>query len=139
MNRRLIVVSITIFFAIGCLLYLCRGNKKVYIRFEDIKDYSFEFAGKDTLRPEKVVLKQLGALWFQRWEFDLDNANAEKISCVELNEIDVVSQYWIINNLNGFTINFDYGKTKRYKLHIIRELEDEFWIYPVMDVHFLTE
>jgi hypothetical protein len=53
--------------------------------------------------------------------------------------LTLVSQYWIIYNLNGFTIGFDYDKTKKYKLKIIRKIGDENWVYPVKRVHFLTE
>jgi hypothetical protein len=139
MLKQKILISIPLVIALICYLYFCHTKAVVYIHFEKIENYSFEFIGKDTLCPENLLLKQSGKYWYQWWKFDLDSTRFEKIHSEKLKEIELVSQYWIIYNLNGFTIGFDYDKTKKYKLKIIRKIGDENWVYPVKRVHFLTE
>jgi hypothetical protein len=139
MLKQKILISVPLVIALICYLYFCHTKAVVYIHFEKIENYSFEFIGKDTLCPENLLLKQSGKYWYQWWKFDLDSTRFEKINSEKLKEIELVSQYWIINNLNGFTIGFDYDKTKKYKLKIIRKIGDENWVYPVKRVHFLTE
>lgn len=139
MYRLKLIAPIALVIALFVCLYFNLRKDVVYIRFENIPDYNFKYLGHSKLNPEKVILNQTGDFWYQSWVFDLDTSHITIIDSEKLNKMNIVSQYWIINNLNGFAVGFDYSKTRHYKLEIVRSEGEKSWIYPVKKLHFITE
>lgn len=137
-KKNIAILSLFVLAITVCLIpYLKRDV--IYLHFEDIPKYPYTFVGQDEMSPKKVVLKQTGKFWYMWWEFELDSSEFKRVELDKLKNIDVVSQYWIINNMNGFALNFDFRKLDSYNLKIIRFEEDSVSIYPVKDVRCLIE
>ncbi|WP_167619931.1 hypothetical protein [Maribellus sediminis] len=132
-------IILSLLLTLGILFLLWFGNKKetIYIRIENISGYEYLFGTIN--HSKKIVLRPLGRFSYQYWDLEVNTTKIEAIGYEAIEKFDVVSQYWIINNMNGFQIGFDYEKLKKYKLQVIRFENDKLWIYPISQVHFIIE
>lgn len=139
MNRiKLISIVFSLSAILVCAYYFLK-KETIYIHLENIETYTYKFIEGDSIKPKKIRIQQKGDSWYKSWELDLNYAKFKQVNSEQLNKINIVSQYWIVNNLNGFSIGFDFSKTKRYNLNIVKFDGEKTWIYPVKEIHFITE
>lgn len=131
-----------VFISVLLILSVFFFNKKesIYVCFENIQGFTFTEKIDRNSDIEKVEIRYDNDLSYKYWELKIDNSKQKKVPA---NKISIVnSQYWIINNLNGFGLGFDNKKLKKYKLYVIKYQDpgyDSVKIYPVSKILFVTE
>ena len=112
----------------------------VYISFKELPGYTYRF-NKDSLgQYESVKIEQEGQYSYISWVLDIDLENITKEEGFFVERIDIVSQYWIINNFSGMQIRMNPGKPHDYDIRVIKSCEnDSLYIYPISQLHYLIE
>lgn len=123
---------------ISLVVYKVIHKDHLYIYFEDLKGYSTEYSSpNDTLKSTKILIRQEGKLSYQWWELEVDRTKSESISTVDLQNIVINSQYFIINNYGGIG-NKGYLLTK-YKFNIIVRKNNDYFVVPVKSIRYGME
>ena len=139
MKSRILCIIIVVV-CISFLIYEKRYKKQtIYISFKELSGYSYYYK-KDSLGNDKtLVLKQEGKLNHVWWELDIDIDNIIKMEPFFVEEVDIVSQYWIINNISGLQIATKPLKAHNYNINVIKEVQDSLYVYPISTLHYLVE
>ena len=121
-------------------VYQTRDKKQVvYLKFEDIKGYSYHFV-KDSLGRDKCIkLSQEGKFNYISWELDIERDRIQRLDFSFIDEVDVVSQYWIINNFSGIQIEFNPEKSSDYDIYVLEPNGDSISVYPISFLHYIIE
>ena len=125
---------------ISLLVYQnCYKKQAIYIGFEDLQGFSYYFK-KDSLgQDSSIILKQEGDLSYISWELKIDNYRIEKKELYFVEEVDIVSQYWIINNISGMQIATNSTKTNNYNIYVIKEQDGSLYLYPISVLNYIIE
>ena len=140
MKIKLLCITISLI-CIGILVYDKYYTKQVvYISFKDLPGYSYRFV-KDSLgQDESVEIKQEGQFSYISWALDIEKENVLKKEGFFVEQVDIVSQYWIINNFSGLQIAMNPRKPLDYDMRVIKSCEnDSLYIYPISQLHYLIE
>ncbi|HPF50158.1 MAG TPA: hypothetical protein PK335_01220 [Draconibacterium sp.] len=134
------VFIVAIILIVILFVYKTMDKKQVvYIKFEDLKGYSYHFV-KDSLGQDKCIrLSQEGKFDYISWELDIERDKVQKLDFSFIDEVDVVSQYWIINNFSGIQIEFDPEKSSDYDIYALKLNGDSILLYPISFLHYIIE
>jgi len=114
-------------------------KQTIYISFEDLDGYSYCFK-KDSLGKDKtIVLQQEGRFSYISWELDIQTDKIRRMDHSFLDEVDVISQYWIINNFSGLKIETNPTKGSDYNINVLKWENDTLYFYPISCLHYLIE
>ena len=85
----------------------------------------------------KLVITQEGEFSYQRWEIEVDSGEIRKIALAEQLTKLTCSPYFIIKN---FGSNRRIVKDlEKFDLFLVKWEDDETYILPVKNIHFITE
>ena len=89
---------------------------------------------------KSIRLFQAGRFSHISWVLDIENDKIQQKDFSFIDEVDVISQYWIINNFSGMQIRMNPGKPHDYDIRVIKSCEnDSLYIYPISQLHYLIE
>jgi len=129
---------IIVFVMIFIIAYYYQKKEDIYIYFEDLKGYTFEYSiPGDTLKSTKILVKHEEKLSYQYWELNVDTSKIKKISPSGLQEILINSQYIIINNFGGNGIKNHL--LNKYSIHVICQKGNMYYILPVTNLSYVME
>ena len=134
------VCIVAIILCVILLVYKTGDLKQViYLKFEDIEGYSYHFV-KDSLGQDKCIkLSQEGQFNYISWELDIEKDKIQRLDFSFIDEVDVVSQYWIINNFSGIQIEFNPEKSNDYTIYVLKPDGDSIFVYPISFLHYIIE
>lgn len=135
--------TICIVALILCVIFFVfktRDKKQdVYISFRDLQGYSYTFE-RDTIgNLKRIILRQEGKLNYKHWELDIDNTKIEIKEPLFVLGIDVVSQFWIINNFTELKKVSNPPKASNYNINVIKYQNDSLYVYPISHIHYIIE
>ena len=139
--KRFICFSI-IFILASFSIYQSIKKEDVYISFEDLNGYKYQF--NDTtniLKTNKVLIEHdLKAGNQFLWEIVIDTAKIKRAEANSIQKLIINSQYFIINNFGFYGNENDHlHKTDKYQIYIIKQEKEVRYILPVKVVHFLVK
>jgi len=137
MNKFYYIISLLFIIIVILVLKEVIIKEKIFISLVEIPGHEFSYNNTNPSETNKVIYRRLGKESYKYWEFELDTSKVKRIDLDKIIKNDIVSQYWILNNFNGFSIDFDIKEMKKYKLYFIRVENDGAWIYPVKKTLFI--
>lgn len=137
MKKLIIVLIISLILSIVLLIFVSNRKTNLYIVIQDIKGYNYTFNDSIPQNINKLVITQDGELSYQRWEIEVNSTGIRKIALTEQLTNLTCSPYFIIKN---------FGSTRRvvtdldqFDLFLVKWEEEEPYILPVKNIHFITE
>ncbi len=134
------VCFVALILCVILLVFKLRDKKQdVYISFQNLQGYSYTFERDSMGNLKTIILRQEGRLNYKHWELDIDNTKIERKESLFVLGIDVVSQFWIINNFTELKIVSNPPKASNYNINVIRHQGDSLFVYPISHIHYIVE
>lgn len=138
MKTSRLIYLITLILLVSFCIYQSTKKEDVYIAFEDLSGYKYQFIDSlDVLKTQKVLIKQTGKFYYQWWEINIDAQKIKKSDSNNIRKLILNSQFLIIKNCQGPGNNENI--MDKYKIHIIRWDNEIPYILPVKSVNIVME
>lgn len=136
--KKIILVLILLILSLSALLILEFNRKtNLYISLQNIDGYNFQLSDSVTQNIDHIILNQEGKLSYQRYEFDIDTAKIKKVNIGDMSSHVTCSTYFITNNF-GWNREL-IPDLSRFKLFFFKSENQEAYILPIEEVHFIIE
>lgn len=123
-NQIFIISSFLVIFILASFcIYQAIKKEDIYISFEDLKGYKYQFIDStDILKTGKVLINQEGKFKNHFWEIHIDSPNIKKAEANRIQRLIINSQFFIINNFGFYpNENGHLHKTDKFQIYIIRQ------------------
>lgn len=138
MRKRNSFYILTILILASICIYQILKKEKIYISFEEIPGYKYQFIDSTNIqRTSKILITQGGTLAYQKWEVDIDSDKIFKTDITAVRKIVVSSQYIIINNYGG--IKDCERNLKKLRFFVLKWDKNTPYILPVKQIRFVVE
>ena len=131
---------VVVVLSVSFCIYQATKKENIYIFFEDLKGYNYQFIDStNVLKTSKILIQHVVKSEDQfLWEINIDTANIKIAKPHSIQKLIVNSQFFIINNFGFYGNENDLlHKMDRYRIYIIKKGKEVAYILPVKDVHFL--
>lgn len=89
---------VIVILSVSFCIYQATKKENIYISFEDLKGYKYQFIDStDILKTREVLITQSGDRWYQWWSIEVDTDKINKTDINDVRRIIIDSQYLIIS------------------------------------------
>lgn len=135
-NKWLICFGVIYILASLCI-YQAIKKEDIYISFEDLKGYKYQFIDStDISKTREVLITQGGERWYQWWSIEIDTEKIKKADADNIRRIIINSQYFIIHNVQPLK---KVDIFEKYQIFIIKLVNDVPYILPVKNIGYVVE
>jgi len=118
-------------------IYQAIKKEVIYISFDDLKGYKYQFIDStDVLKTREVLITQGGERWYQWWRIEVDKERIRKTDFDNIRRTVINSQYFIILNVQPLK---KVDIFEKYHLFIIKWVNDVPYIMPVKNIWYVVE